>query len=222
MRHPLVLVSAGLLLVIFDFRTESLDLLLDPVGWTLVAAGAALSSLRAAAWLAGAAAVLSASDAYLPFREVVVDPLTGKSIRQCPAADGCGTRIEFDPVSGWRLAALAAAILFGGAAVLTLALRLRTRALAAGDAVAGHRLGLLLGAVGLGWVGPPILAVVWSVLANDGSYDPIWSGTAEYVALIGWALMMWFLIELFARSDTPWATPRSTPAPSPWSQRGRQ
>jgi hypothetical protein len=37
--RPLSLTAGGLGLVILDFRTESLDLLPDPVGWVLVSVG---------------------------------------------------------------------------------------------------------------------------------------------------------------------------------------
>jgi len=38
--RPLALVAGGIALVVLDFRTESLDLLPDPVGWALIAVAA--------------------------------------------------------------------------------------------------------------------------------------------------------------------------------------
>jgi hypothetical protein len=163
---------------------------------------------------------VSASDAFLPFRTVIVDPVTNERVERCPAAV-CGVRVEYDPVSGWRLVAVTAALLVGSAAVLALIWGLRGRARAAGDAAATGRLGLLGAAVGLGWATPPLLAVIWAVASNDGSYDPIWNGPAEYVALIGWGAMSWLLVELWHRRDAAWATPHWTLTPSPWSQRRR-
>lgn len=217
MRRPLALVVGGLFIVLLDFRTEALDLVPDPVGWLLVAAGAAWSSLPLSAWLASAAAALSVSDAFLPFRTVIVDPVTNRGIAKCPG-DVCGVRVEYDPVSGWRLAAVAAALLVGSATVLSLVWGLRRRAHAGGHAAAARRFGLLLVAVGLGWAMPPVLAVLWAVRSENRAYDPIWNGHAEYVALIGWGLMSWLLVELWQRRDTAWATPRWTLTPSPWTQ----
>ena len=217
-RRPLTLVAGGLALVVTDFRTESLDLLPDPVGWILVAIGAAALYLPLSAWLSSAAAVLSVWDAFLPFRTVIVDPLTNERVARC-AVLMCGARVEFDPVSGWRLAAIAASIIVGGAAVVSLAAGLRGRARAEGDRASAARLGLLLGVLALGWTTPPLVGISWAIASNDGFYDPIWNGSAEYVGLVGWGLMAWFAIELWPRSATGWATPRATPSPSPWGER---
>jgi hypothetical protein len=217
-RRPLALVSGGLVLVVTDFRTEALDLLPDPLGWILVAIGAAALYLPLSAWLSVAAAGLSVSDAFLPFRTVVVDPVTNEGVARCPVDLVCGARVEFDPVSGWRLAAIAASLLLGGAAVLSLASGLRGKARAEGDRASATRLGLLLGVLALGWTTPPLVGVSWAIASNDGFYDPIWNGSAEYFGLVGWGLMSWFVIELCLRSGTGWATPRATPAPSPWGE----
>lgn len=218
-RRPLLLVASGLVLVITDFRTESLDLLPDPVGWILVAIGAAALYLPLSAWLSLATAVLSVSDAFLPFRTVMVDPLTNEGAGRCPVGLVCAARVEFDPVSGWRLAALGASVVLGGAAALSLASGLRRRARAEGDRASAARLGLLAGVLALGWTMPPLVGISWAIAANDGFYDPIWNGSAEYVGLVGWGLMSWFVIELCLRSGADWATPRATPAPSPWGER---
>lgn len=218
-RRPLALVSGGLALVVTDFRTESLDFLSDPVGWILVAIGAAALYLPLSAWLSVAASGLSVSDAFLPFRTVIVDPVTNEGVARCPVDVVCGARVEFDPVSGWRLAAIAASLTLGGAAVLSLASGLRGKARAEGDRASAARLGLLLVVLALGWTTPPLVGISWAIVSNDGFYDPIWNGSAEYVGLVGWGLMAWFAIELCLRSATGWATPRSTPSPSPWGER---
>jgi hypothetical protein len=188
------------------------------MGWILVAIGAAALYVPFSAWLSVAAAGLSVSDAFLPFRTVIVDPVTNEGVARCPVDLVCGTRVEFDPVSGWRLAAIAASLVLGGTAVLSLASGLRRKARAEGDRASGARLGLLIGVLALGWTTPPLVAITWAIASNDGFYDPIWNGSAEYVALVGWGLMSWFVIELGLRSGTGWATPRATPAPSPWGE----
>ncbi|MGH9085797.1 MAG: hypothetical protein ACRDYW_10120 [Acidimicrobiales bacterium] len=218
-RRPLVLVAGGLVLVLIDFRTEALDLLPDPVGWIMVATGAAALYLPLTAWLSVAAAVLSVSDAWLPFRTVTVDPVTNEGVARCPVGVVCGARVEFDPVAGWRLVAFAASLVLGGATMLSLTSGLRGKARTEGDGASAARLRLLLGVLAAGWALPPLIAVGWAIASNDRVYDPVWNGTAEYVSLVGWGLMAWFLLELCVRSGTGWATPRAMPAPSPWDQR---
>lgn len=213
-QRPLALIAAGLVLVAVDFRTESLDYLCDPVGWLLVAAAAAALSLSGTAWLSAAAALLSLSDAFLPYRTVFVDPETNKGVEQCPVAV-CAERVEFDLVSGWRLVALAGVFIVGGAAVLSLLGGLRSAALRAGDRSAGTRLSLLFVGVGLGWALPPLMGMVWAVASEDRRYDPVWNGAAEYVALAGLLMLAWLVIELLQRGGAAWATPRRTETASP-------
>ncbi len=210
--------AGGLTIVLVDFRAESLDLLPDPIGWLLVAAGAMAVALPLTAGLAGSAAMLSISDAFLPHRTVSIDPTTGEAIARCRSAAVCGEQIQFDPVSGLRLAALAASIVVGGLAVLTLLRGLRRRALRDADRFAAERLLLLVGGVGLGWVLPQMIAIVWAMASADGSYDPIWNGNAEYAALLGWAALGWVILELCLRSGAGWAIPAHRQVPSRWSR----
>lgn len=216
--RPLPLIAGGLALVLVDFRAESLDLLPDPVGWLLVAVGAMALELRLSAWLAGAAALLSGSDAFLPYHYRWVDPETNELVATCPTVQ-CAERIAFDPVTGWRLAAIAATVLIGGFAVMALLGGLRRRAVADGAGPAASRLSLLIWAVGVGWVAPPAVALGGAVAAADGAYDPIWNGNAEYAALIGCAVLGWLILELRLRSGAGWAIPQDRQLPSPWLQR---
>jgi hypothetical protein len=110
-------------------------------------------------------------------------------------------------------------LMLGGAAVLLLASGLRGKAETAGDRSSAGRLGLLLVLLAVGWLMPPLIAIAWAVASNDGAYDLIWNGSAEFVGLVGWGLMAWFVVELCVRSGRGWATPRAAPAPSPWGQR---
>ena len=96
--RPLSLITGGLALVVLDFRTESLDLLPDPVGWVLVAVGSRGLSLVSVSWLAGITATLSVSDAALPYRYVGIDPLTGDRVAPNERANvDLSLHPEFDP-----------------------------------------------------------------------------------------------------------------------------
>jgi hypothetical protein len=220
--RPLSLIAGGVALVALDFRTESLDLLPDPVGWALVAMGAWRLGLRLPALVAIAAAGLSASDAFLPYRYALVDPITDKAVERCPAdlppGLRCFRRLEFDPVSGWRLLAIAGALVMGAWALAALLHGLRRGALVEPDQPAAARLALLTWAVVVGWALPPAVALVGAATSDLGSYDPIWNASAEYVALIGLATMGWVALELCLRSGSGWALPRGWEQPSPWER----
>src|SRR5688572_10335695 len=151
-RGPLGFMAAGLGLVAVDFRTEALDLLPDPLGWTLVAVGAFALRLRWAAWGSVVAALLSVPDTYLEYHYRLIDPRSLKPVDRCPLeelAPGelCSERVVFDPVTGWRLAALAAAVTLGVAAVGVLLTGLRRRAKRDADPTAAGRLSQLRAAV---------------------------------------------------------------------------
>jgi hypothetical protein len=115
--------------VILDFRTESLDLLPDPVGWVLVAVGSRGLSLVSASWLAGLTAALSVSDAALPYRYVRIDPLTGDRVAPGERANvDLPLHLEFDPVSGWPLASMTLAMSAAGVTLWSLLRGLERRA----------------------------------------------------------------------------------------------
>lgn len=219
MHRPLLAVAAGLALVALDFRTESLDLVADPVGWVLVALGAGLLGFRLPVWAAGAAAVLSVGDAFLPYRYVYFDPVTGDDVVTSTGLDlGYPQRVEFDPVSGARLAVLALALVVGSVAVLSLLRGLQRRAASTEDAAATRRLSLLIAAVVLGWLVPPAIVMGRAAASSSGRYDPIWNGTLEYAGLLGWVVLGWVAVELALRCGATWAVPAGE-EPSPWAQR---
>jgi hypothetical protein len=216
-RHPLGLVAGGLVLVVLDFRTESLDLLLDPVGWSLVVLGGAALGLRRAAVFAALAGVLSLADAYHPYRYRLIRALTGDPVDHCPPRELCQERVVFDPATGWRFAALAASVLAGVAAVLLLLVGLRRRAIVDGDQPAAGRLRLIAWSTGLTWGLAPAVGMVAALVADPIAYDPVWNGPAEYAALLGWAAMTWLVIELCFWMRRGWALPGGTEL-SPWTE----
>jgi hypothetical protein len=210
------MIAGGIALVLVDFRIESLDLVPDPLGWLLIANGASTLALSLPTWLAVATALLSLSDAYLPYRRVFIDDL-GDVVERCPILQQCGDPVVvFDPVSGWRLAAVAATVVVGALALILVLVGLRRRARADGDGTSAARLVLLAVAVGLVWAVPPVVAIAWAVASNRGNYDPIWNGNAEYVALVGVVALGWVIVELCIRSGARWATPAESQLPSPW------
>lgn len=212
----MTVVAIGLTVVLVDFRTESLDLVPDPIGWLLVAAGVAVLGLHLAAWLAALASLLSVSEAFLPYRYLWVDPDTNKVSSICRAGT-CAERIVFDPVHGWRLVAAAATVVAGGASVWVITSGLRRRALESGDHASRRRLGLVCWAAMVLWVAPPAIAMLWAVMHDQGRYDNIWNGGAEYAALIGSVALVGFIVELSVRSGASWAVPMSRQRPSPWA-----
>ena len=217
--RPLSIISVGLALVILDFRTESLDLLPDPVGWVLVAVGSWRLALVTTSWLAGLTAALSLAEAALPHRYVRVDPITGLRVASSerPNAD-LPLHLVFDPVSGWRLAALTVAMAAAAVTLwsLLLGLERRARARAQTDTAGRLRIGRWL--VAVGWFLPYMVAVTRAVVADSGRFDPIWNGSAEYVALAGVAAFAYVIVLLARNTNVAWAQPGRPWSPSPWDQ----
>lgn len=215
MHRPLPVIAGGLAIVALDFRVEALDLVPDPLGWAFVAIGAGVLSLRPVAWLAGATALLSVADAYLPYRRVLLDPESGAVVERCTSLLGCSEIVHYEPASGWHLTAMAASL---GAATLTLlalALELRHRALAAGDGRGGDRWALLAGAIAVAWALPQAVAMGRGAASHDG-YDPVWNGSAEYLALLGLVVLVATMAELWRRGGAGWAIPRERQHVSRW------
>lgn len=223
MQRPFPLIAVGVALVALDFRTEVMDFLPDPLGWGLVAAGAVALGIRRPALGAGLAAVLSLADVHLPYRYVLIDPMTAKAVDRCPSdlplGVSCPERLQFDPVTGWRLVVVALALAAGAAAVVGLALALRREAAATGDGHGSQRMGLLALAIGVGWVLPQALAIGWSVGQRDGEYDVVWNGQAEYGALLGVLALGWLTVELARHSGRRWAIPAAAQQASRWELR---
>jgi hypothetical protein len=213
---PLRWIAVGLALVLLDFRTESLDLLADPVGWAAVGFGAWRLADVGTTRLAGVAAVLSLGDAALPYSYVPIDPLTGEPVtRTDPASIGLPEHLRFEPVSGWRLAAMTLAVVVGGATVWSLLRGLERRARGQGELRTAGRLRLARWLVVATWVVPYLVGVGLAV-TDSGRFDPIWNGDAEYVALVGLLVVAYVIGVLVAESSARWAQPHPPWTPTPW------
>jgi hypothetical protein len=217
-RHPLTLIVAGLAFVLLDFRTVSLDLLPDPVGWLLIALAARVLALSWVALGASVVAILSASEAFLPYRYRLINPLTNHPTDLCPPGEQCAERIVYDAVGGWQLAALAASFVLGAVVLVGLLRGLRRRAARDRDAPAAARLGLLTWSVALAWALPPVVAVLRRIGDRPVAYDAVWNGGAEYVALAGWVVIGWLAVELWFWNGRQWALRDSGLEPSPWAE----
>lgn len=208
--------AGGLAIVVVDFRTEAVDLVPDPVGWLLVAISVAALSLHRAAALAGLAALASTAEAYLPFHRISFDPLTGEELVRCPAGMRCSEILRYDTVSGWHLAAIAAALMVTTAALLMILRGLCRLAAAHGDEPAASRLKLLAVAVVIGWWLPPAIGIGRARTFGDGHYDPMWDSPAEYAAALGVLALGWVAVELCRRNGAGWAIPPGVQEPSRW------
>ena len=217
--RPLSVISVGLALVVLDFRTESLDLLPDPVGWVLVALGSWKLALVTTSWTAGITAALSVADAALPYRYVRIDPVTGLRVAasERPNAD-LPLHLVFDPVSGWRLAAMTIAMAAAGVTLWSLLRGLERRARAHDQTDMAGRLRIGRWLVAVGWFLPYTVAVTRAVVADSGRFDPIWNGDAEYVALAGVAAFAYVIVVLARNTNVAWAQPERPWSPSPWDQ----
>ncbi len=217
--RPLSMMAGGLALVVLDFRTESLDLLPDPIGWALVAVGSWRLAMVSTSWLAGLSAGLSVADAALPYRYVRIDPITGEHVAPSvrPNAD-LPLHLEFDPVSGWRLAGVSLAMTAAGVTVWSLlrGLERRATARAEGDVASRLRLGRWL--VVVAWVVPYLVAVSRALVVDSGRFDAIWNGNGEYVALVGVAVVAYVIVLLAANAGAGWAQPERPWSPSPWDE----
>jgi hypothetical protein len=217
--RPLSLTAGGLGLVILDFRTESLDLLPDPVGWVLVSVGCWRLSLVSASWLAGLTAALSVPDAALPYRYVRIYPLTGDRVPPGERADAdLPLHLEFDALSGWRLAATTLGMSAAGVTLWLLLRGLERRAQTKGESGAAGRLRVGRWLVAAVWVLLYLVAVTRAVLVDSGRFDPVWNGNAEYVALAGAAVLAYVVVVLARDSGASWVQPEGLWYPSPWDQ----
>jgi hypothetical protein len=217
--RPLSLITGGLALVVLDFRTESLDLLPDPVGWVLVAVGSRGVSLVGASWLAGLTAALSVSDAALPYRYVRIDPLTEDRVAPGERANvDLPLHLEFDPVSGWRLAAMTLAMSAAGVTLWSLLRGLERRAHAHAQTRTAGRLRVGRWLVAVAWVLPYLAAVSRAVVVDTEGFDPIWNGSAAYVALAGVAVLVYVVVVLVRETGAAWVQPEGPWYPSPWDE----
>lgn len=207
--RPLTFVAVGLALVAIDIRTEYLDLLPDPVGWGLVALGAWRLSLTTPAIAAAVTALLAVPEVSLPYRFVMVNPETGERIKPQPGVDlAYPEHLVFDDLRGWRLAALAAATIAGGVALWLLLGALAVRAAAWERAVTARQIRWLRWLILGVWIGPHLGVVAVSASAEDGSFDPVWNGGLEFLALAGVVVVGVLVAVLLRETNRAWAVPQ--------------
>ncbi len=224
LRSPLVWIAAGLLIVAVDIRTALLDVIPDPVGWALIAVGAWRLSMVRAAQLALATAALSLADLHLPYHQVQFDPVTNTYIEPEPGRGGYREHLRFDPVTGWRLAAMTLAMAAAGAALWSLLTGLQRRARTRGEVATARRLSAFPVLVVGVWVTPYLVAVGAAVIRDSGSFDPIWNTmAAEIVAVAGLVTLVALALLLCLESPRAWAAPVDAARVSPWAElRGRR
>ena len=205
--RPLTYVSAGLVLVVVDLRTEYVDLLPDTLGWALVSLGAWRLAMTGPALAAVATALLTAPEISLPYRFVRVDPETGQTIEPRPGVGlDLPRHLVFDRLSGWRVAMVGLGTIAAGATLWLLLGALSTRAGAWLRSVTARRLQLLRWLAVLAWVVPHLVVMVASVL-DDGSFDPVWNGRLELVALPGLVVVAALTVLLLSEGNRAWAVP---------------
>jgi hypothetical protein len=218
--RPAAVVAAGVLVAAFEFRLRGVDLLLDPVGWLLVAWGARKLQATKAAASACVAALASVTWAALPYRFVYLHPLTGEVVRNPEGHDlDYPTHLRWDRVSGARAAVMAAALVFGGLALWWLLGELAWRARRSRADGSARTLQALRVAVAAAWVAPFVLVVAVQV-ARDGTFDPVWNDGLELVALPGLAAVVALAVVLVRGRDAAWAVLAGWGRPSRWGGRG--
>jgi hypothetical protein len=206
--RPLTFVAVGLVLIAVDIRTEHLDVLPDALGWGLVAFGAWRLSLTVPAIAAAATALLTLPEASLPHQFVMFDPETGERITPRPGVDlGYPTQLVFDDLTGWRLAAMAASLVAGGLTIWLLLGALATRAAAWERAGTARQLRWLRWLT-LGVWTAPLLVVLAVSASEDGSFDPVWNGSIELLALAGVVIIGAVAAVLLRETNRAWAVPQ--------------
>ena len=201
--RPLHAAAAGLVLLVVDFRTTSLDLLPDVVGWGLL--GWAVLQLLGTRWLplplAGAACSLATL--LLPYHHIQIDPFTGRRVVVGPGSDlGYAELLEYDRLGGARLAMAAASTALAAVVLVLLVRVVATRAAARHAAPASQWLRVGAAATVALWAVPRLVGMAASV--GDG-YDPTWDDGAGRVALVGIVTAVGFAVVLFREGREPWA-----------------
>lgn len=205
--RPLAIIVVGLAFVVLDFRIEPLDLLPDALGWGVVAFGAARLRLVAAAWLAVVTGALSLADAWLPYRYVWLNPVTGEVSPGSVGGEDGPVHLRYDDVSGWQLAAMTLAMVLGACTIWALLSGLARRAETHGLDVVARRLRLACWLVVATWTVPFVGAVAHAVAYRSGEFDPVWNGRLTYTwvaAVVVFAALAFLLLQ---ERDRRWALP---------------
>ena len=200
----MTVVAAGLVVVALDFRTRSVDLLPDVMGWLLVGAGARMARVPLVAPLAVGTAVLNLSELALPYHLVRFSAESGEFVpANAPGAEDLPIHHRWNDLSQLRGAVIAAAMTLGAVTVVALLRTLRERACAAGDQAAAHELRVAMVAPAL-WAVPFVL-VVASTVRSAERYDPVWEGGAEAGWLLALVALLGLAELLVLRRDRGWA-----------------
>lgn len=218
--RPLTFVAVGLALIAIDIRTEHLDMLPDAIGWGLVALGAWRCALRVPAFAAAATALLVLPEVSLPHHFVLVDPRTGETVTPRPGVDlAYPEQLVFDDLTGWRLAVLAAAAVAGGVTLWLLLGALANRAAAWERADTARQIRWLRWLTLVVWTGGLLVVLVVSASSGEASFDPVWNGSLELLAMAGIVLIAAVIAVLLRETNRAWAVPRWSDHRSPRPRR---
>ena len=58
------------------------------------------------------------------------------------------------------------------------------------------------------WTGPLLVMLVVSASAEDGSFDPVWNGSLELLALAGIVVIGALVVVLLRETNRAWAVPQ--------------
>lgn len=208
--RPLTIVVCGLALAVVDFRINALDLLPDALGWGLVAFGALRLGMTTPAVLSVATGVASVAGAWLPFRYVWIDPLTGEADPERGAGTDEGLHLRYDDVSDWQLAGMTLAMVLAAVTLWLFLSRCADRAAATGRDGPAASLRLARWLVLATWTAPFVGAVAHAVVYEDGAFDPVWNGRLAYTWLLALATFVWVAVLLLRESDRAWAVAHGT------------
>ncbi|WP_436795146.1 hypothetical protein [Actinospongicola halichondriae] len=213
---PLHAVAGGALLIGLDFRTTSLDLLPDLVGWLLIVWAATRLATPLLTTVAVVGAVASLGTLSLPYHYVQFDPFAERMVVVTPDRDlGYAQLLEFDPVTGWRLGAFALSTAALGVTVLVLAghLRDRRRGFAGTEVDRSMRqISIASWAVVVCWVAPRLVS---AGLSTDDGYAPVWDDPASKIALLGAATIITYTVVVGRDAREPWARRLTRQVPPP-------
>ncbi|HAS12129.1 MAG TPA: hypothetical protein DCS55_16680 [Acidimicrobiaceae bacterium] len=215
--RPLTAASAGLVLLLVDFRVYGIDIAVDPAGWVLIAWGLwRLAGTKAAA-PAVAGAAFSAAEAYLPYHYALVEsyvagPNGTASVEEVEV-------LEYDQVAGLPLISMALAAVCSAVAIVVLVRLLRERAGPDEADPALRTMYLSMIATLALWIAPRLVGMIAGGI-GDG-YDPVWNDPVWRIELAGIVSGLVLASSLLASRREPWALPPGPRRESSWAPAGR-
>jgi hypothetical protein len=214
--RPLTLAAVGLFLIAIDLRLTWGDALPDVIGWGLVAWAAHRLGMRWPAGLAAAAAVMSLAEVHLPYEFEAYDLVTGKVIPHPEPNSAYDERLVFLPLEGLRLVLVVGSVALGGLGLTLMLRELRHRAATTTDRRSTDGLRVLTWAVPLGWIIPYVTIAIGSFI-DHGSFDPIWNGGWELVALVAIAVALATAAMFASTANRRWSA-SGDEVGSPWAE----